>query len=85
MNCNKNISMGIDHNKIYCLLYCDSRNKCYAEEKQIPGMTTKDLEKLVMEKFTVGEVYQLWQQAYKKAYGVYPTRSNRPTKASLTS
>lgn len=72
------VQMGIDHNKIYCLFYCDQRRKCYNDKKQIPAMTASDIEKLVLEKFTVGEVYYLWQQAYKKSYGVFPTRNNRP-------
>jgi hypothetical protein len=75
-----NVPLRIDQNKIYCLFYCLERKKCYSENKIIPQFTTKDIEKAVLEKFTVGEVYSLWQQAYKKAYGEFPTRNNRPVK-----
>jgi len=32
----------------------------------------KDIEKLVLEHFNVGEVFYLYQLAYKKAYGKFP-------------
>jgi hypothetical protein len=44
------------------------------------GLPCYEIEKQVLAKFTVGETYQLWQQAYKKAYGTFPTRNNRPVK-----
>ena len=76
--------MGIEHNNLFCLFYCEARRKCISDTKLIPNWmpTCKDMEQIILEKFTVGEVYTLWQQAYKKAYGVFPTRANRPTKHS---